>query len=138
VPIAARRIATSSRIDVATAGPRTGHYWPVDGPLLARGRATPATTRAERALPHAPETGVAVACLYARAVKFNPDDLVEYVSHTAARGVFRVRFRDGTETQVRAKTASEAKSLAAKTKGNRRLSPASGGGLTQPKPDKPE
>ena len=85
-----------------------------------------------------PRWSADAALSYARAVKFNPDDLVEYVSHTATRGVFRVRFRDGTEAQVRAKTASEAKSLAAKTKGNRRLSPASGGGLTQTKPDKPE
>jgi len=85
-----------------------------------------------------PRWSADAALSYARAVKFNPDALVEYVSHTATRGVFRVRFRDGTEAQVRAKTASEAKSLAAKTKGNRRLSPASGGGLTQTKPDKPE
>ena len=70
-------------------------------------------------------------------MKFNPDDLVEYVSHTATRGLFRVRFRDGTEAQVRAKTASEAKYQAASTKGNRRLSPVSVGGLAQPKDDKP-
>ncbi len=62
---------------------------------------------------------------YARAVKFNPDEVVKYVSQTATRGLFRVRFSDGTETEVRAKTASEAKFKAAKTKGNRRMSPLS-------------
>lgn len=67
--------------------------------------------------------GVRRRVLYAPGVKFNPDELVKYVSQTATRGLFRVRFADGTETEVRAKTASEAKFKAATSKSNRRMSP---------------
>jgi len=112
--------------------------WPSQGHRLALARSWVNRCRGASVDDEHGVHSVDAALLHARAVKFNPDDLVEYVSHTATRGVFRVRFRDGTEAQVRAKTASEAKNHAAKTKSNRRLSPAAGGGLTQPKSDKPQ